>query len=62
MVKANKQPKHLQIKHEEEYIAFLRKRLDSKNFKSNVSPEEYVKTQQKLDKAKLKLRLLKGEF
>lgn len=57
-----KMTKGQEIKHEEEFIAFLRKRLDSKNFKSNVSEEEYAKTQAKYDKAKLKLRLLKGEF
>ena len=51
-----------EIRHEEEYIAFLRKRLDSNNFKNNVSEEEYEKTQAKHEKAKLKLRLLKGEF
>ena len=54
--------KQQQIRHEEDYVAFLQKRLASKNFKSNVTPEEYEKTKQKYDKAKLRLRLLKGEF
>lgn len=57
-----KMSRQQEIRHEEEYIAFLRKRLDSNNFKNNVSEEEYEKTQAKHEKAKLKLRLLKGEF
>jgi hypothetical protein len=46
------------IKHEEDYIKFLENRLRSSNFKKNVSPEEYEKTEQKLKKAKLVLRML----
>ena len=46
------------IKHEEEYIAFLEKRLKSENFKKNVSKEEYTKTQEKLKKARLVLKIL----
>ena len=48
------------IKHEQDYIAFLEKRLKSKNFKNNVSKEEYDKTKLKLDKVRLKLKLLVG--
>jgi hypothetical protein len=44
---------------EEEYVAFLKKRLESKNYKENVSKEEYEKTKEKYEKAKLKLRFLK---
>jgi len=47
------------ITHEEEYVAFLKKRLDSDNFKGNVSPEEFQKTKEKYDKAKFKLKMLK---
>lgn len=47
------------VKHEEEYITFLKRRLKSSNFKKNVSPEEYEKTEQKLKKAKLVLKMLK---
>lgn len=47
-----------QRQQDEEYLAFLKKRLDSKNYKSAVTPEEYEKTKQKYDKVKLKLRLL----
>jgi hypothetical protein len=42
----------------EKYIAFLEKRLASKNYKANVSAEEYAKTKAKLDKERLKLKLL----
>lgn len=45
-------------KHEEEYVAFLKKRLESRHFKDNVSKEEYEKTKFKYDKAKLRLKLL----
>ena len=45
------------IKQEEDYLAFLKKRLDSKNYKNNVSKEEYEKTQAKYDKAKLVLKM-----
>lgn len=50
-----------EIKHEEEYMAFLRKRLDSNNYKANETPEEYAKTKEKYDKVKFRLRLLKGK-
>lgn len=57
-----KMSKQHEIRHEEEYIAFLKKRLDSQNFRNNESQEVQEKTKQKYEKAKLKLRLLKGEF
>lgn len=47
------------IKQETDYIAFLEKRLNSANYKKNVSSEEFEKTQGKLKKAKLVLRMLK---
>lgn len=34
----------------EQYIEFLEKRLSSKNFKANVSKEEFEKTQEKYKK------------
>jgi hypothetical protein len=43
----------------EQYVAFLRKRLDSENYKSAVTAEEYVLTQAKYDKAKFLLKMLK---
>lgn len=45
-------------KQREEYIEFLQKRLDSKNYKNNVSKEEYDKTKQKLDKERLLVKML----
>lgn len=48
------------IEFEEKYVEFLQKRLASKNFKENVSKEEYDKTKYKYDKAKLKLKMLKS--
>ena len=42
------------LRHEEDYVAFLEKRLASKHFKANAGAEEIQK--------KLKLRLLRGEF
>lgn len=47
------------LKHEEEYVQFLKKRLESKHFLENESQEEIEKTRYKYDKAKLKLRLMK---
>lgn len=44
---------------ETEYVAFLKKRLDSANYKANVSPEEYADTKAKYDKAKFKLKMMK---
>lgn len=49
-----------EIKQTEDYIAFLRKALDSKNYKARVSAEEYQKTKEKLDKAKFRLKIMKG--
>ena len=56
----NKQEKLIdnKIAHEMEYVDFLRKRLDSDNFKKNVTEEEYELTKKKLDKAKLRLKFL----
>lgn len=47
------------IRETEEYLEFLKKRLESKNYKANVSEEEFKKTKEKYDKAKLRLKLLK---
>lgn len=56
-MKTPKQRDPIQV--EEEYVAFLRKRLDSDNFKANSTKEEIEKTKRKYDKAKLKLKFLK---
>lgn len=42
----------------EQYVAFLEKRLASKNYRANVSDEEFAETKAKLDKARLVLRML----
>lgn len=55
----NKKTKDI-IKETEDYLVFLRKRLDSKNYKANVSEEEYAKTKAAYDKAKLRIKLLKS--
>jgi len=47
------------IEQEEKYVEFLRKRVQSDNYKANVSKEEFEKTKKKYDKAKLKLKFLK---
>lgn len=49
----------LQIQHEAKYVEFLRKALESESFKSNVSKEAYIKTKNKYDKAKLKLKMMR---
>ena len=46
------------LKQEQDYVAFLKKRLESKNYKQNVSAEEFEKTKTNYDKAKFKLRLI----
>lgn len=46
------------IKHEQDYIAFLERRLRSANFKKKASSEEYAETETKLKKARLVLRVL----
>ena len=47
------------LKHEKDYVEFLERRVKSANFKKNVSPEEFAKTEQKLKKARLVLRMLR---
>ena len=46
------------LQHEKDYVEFLERRVKSANFKKNVSPEEFDKTEKKLKKAKLVLRML----
>jgi hypothetical protein len=47
------------IEQEEKYVEFLRKQLNSENYKNAVSKEEFDKTKAKYDKAKLKLKHLR---
>ena len=51
--------KERMIKHSEEYIEFLQKRLASENYKASVTEEVYNKTKAKLNKEKLILKFLK---
>ena len=41
-----------------DYIDFLQKRLNSENYKKNVSAEEYKKTEDKLKKEKMLVTML----
>jgi hypothetical protein len=47
------------IEQEEAYVEFLKKRIQSKNYKDSVSSEEFEKEKRKYDKAKLKLKFLR---
>lgn len=51
--------KEKRVKHEEDYIVFLEKRLNSVHYKQVTNKEEYEKTQRNLKKAKLVLRMLR---
>ena len=42
-----------------DYLSFLEKKLNSANYKANVSDEEYEETKQKYKKEKLIQKLLK---
>ena len=52
--------KENKLDHEEKYVEFLKTRINSENFKKNVSPEEFKTTKAKYDKAKLKLKMMKA--
>jgi phospholipid N-methyltransferase len=58
---AKKRKKLTPIEHEEQYVAFLKRRLESENFLANATQEEIELTKQKYDKAKFKLKMLKEE-
>lgn len=60
-MKKKKLTKEDLIKNEEKYVTFLQKRLQSENYKKNVTGEEYEKEKLKYDKSKFKLRIMKGE-
>jgi hypothetical protein len=51
--------KEERIKHEENYVEFLRTRLESENYKAAVTADEYAATKAKYEKAKFKLKMLK---
>lgn len=58
-MKKKKLSKTEELKKEEEYFEFLQKRLNSENYKNNVSSEEYEKTKQKFKNLKFRIRILK---
>ncbi len=53
--------KKFNLKEHKQYMEFLEKRLASKNYKANVTEDEYNKTKAKYDKAKLILKLHENE-
>lgn len=55
---AKNKNKKSDLEKEQDYHDFLKKRLESKNYKANVSKEEYEETKKKFDKVKLRLRLM----
>ena len=46
------------VEKHKDYVEFLRKRVQSKNYKENSSEEDFKKTLKKYDKAKLKLKFM----
>ena len=53
-----KKKKLTPIEQETQYVAFLKKQVESENYKAVVTAEEYEKTKVKYDKAKFKLKTL----
>lgn len=53
-----KPDKNKKIEQEKNYVSFLKKRLESENFKKAVTDEQFQKEKKKYDKAKLKLKLM----
>lgn len=52
--------KERQIQLSTDYVAFLKKRVESVNYRLSVSEQEYKKTKEKYEKEKLRLKLLKN--
>jgi uncharacterized protein YPO0396 len=52
--------KQEEIEHEQKYLEFLKKALDSENYKKNVSADKYQQTKEKYNKVKFRLKILKG--
>jgi hypothetical protein len=47
------------LEHEQQYVEFLRRRLESANWRAQASAEDVAATEKKYDKAKFKLKMLK---
>ena len=58
LVMAKAKKKLTPLEHERHYVAFLKARLASENYKAKATPEEYEITKRKYDKAKFKLKML----
>jgi hypothetical protein len=58
MSKLKRKEEKTELQKHIEYVDFLKKRVFSLNFKNNSSVEEYKKTLDKYDKAKLKLKFM----
>lgn len=54
-----KKSKSQVLKETTQYFEFLEKRINSENYKRNVSPEEFAKTKAKYEKTKFLLKTLK---
>jgi len=57
-MKKKKIDKTTELDNHKKFVEFLKKRIQSENYKNSVTPEEYQKTLQKYDKAKLKMKLM----
>lgn len=57
-MKKKQNNKQEEIQNHKDFVEFLRKRVQSGNFKNNVSKEEYDKAMKKYDRAKLKLKFM----
>ena len=58
-MKKPQKPKRSPLEHEEQYVEFLKRRLESEHFQANASAEEVAETKKKFDKAKFKLKILR---
>jgi hypothetical protein len=59
MAKKVKMTKEQELQKLLNWIAFLKKRLESKNFQANATPEERNKAKEQYDRAKFRLKTLK---
>jgi hypothetical protein len=57
---SKKRTKEQLIEQEEKYIAYLKKKLESENYKKVISKEGYEREKRKYDNAKLLLKFLKS--
>jgi hypothetical protein len=53
-----KKSKPTPLEQHQQYVEFLKKRIESENYKEAVTPEEFAETKAKYDKAKFKLKFM----